>query len=87
MWFSHHALVTQQTVSAALRSRALGSELRGDDNAAPRGAMAANAPQLALILLQGALLLALCTIVHKARSLWSPAADVRVVQSANKGLH
>ncbi len=67
MWFSHHALVTQQTVSAALRSFAL-APLFLDDAAAERSA-AADAPQLALILLQGALLLALCTIVHKALSL------------------
>ena len=66
MWFSHHALVTQQTVSAALRSRALGP-LFHDGERLPPGASAAHAPQLALILLQGALLLAVCTVVHKAR--------------------
>ena len=65
MWFSHHALITHQTVSAALRSPALALPPRDDVMMGAAHAASAQTQQLSLVLLQGALLLALCTVVHK----------------------
>ncbi len=65
MWFSHHALIAQQTVSAALRSAALAPAPWDDMARGTALAAGAQAQQLALLLLQGTVLLSLCAIVHK----------------------
>ena len=65
MWFSHHALITQQTVSAALRSTALSPAPWDDMSRRTTLAASAQAQQLALLLLQGTVLLTLCAVVHK----------------------
>ena len=59
MWFSHHALITQQTVSAALRSAALAPAPWDDMSRGTALAAGAQAQQLALLLLQGTVLLSL----------------------------
>ncbi len=76
MWFSHHALIAQQTVSAALRSAALAPAPWDDMARGTALAAGAQAQQLALLLLQGTVLLSLCAVVHKVLLRAAPCTQV-----------